>query len=125
MYKFLNIILITFFLASKCYSEIINTVNVVNNDRITKETILVFSNIEIGKNYDSNDLDQIIKDLYQTNFFSNISLNLDNGILTIDVTENKIIQEIKINGIKKTELVDILKKQLLLKDKNPFVENYV
>ena len=50
---------------------------------------------------------------------------MDNGILTIDVTENKIIQEIKINGIKKTELVDILKKQLLLKDKNPFVENYV
>ena len=55
MYKFLNIILITFFLASKCYSEIINKVNVVNNDRITKETILVFSNIEIGKNYDSNE----------------------------------------------------------------------
>ena len=125
MHKFLNIILVTFFLATKCYSEIINTVNIVNNDRITKETILVFSNIEIGKDYDSNDLDQIIKDLYQTNFFSNITLNLDNGILTIDVTENKIIQEIKINGIKKTELVDILKKQLLLKDKNPFVENYV
>ncbi len=125
MHKFFNIILITFFLASKCYSEIINKVNIVNNERITKETILVFSNIEIGKNYDSNDLDQIIQDLYQTNFFSNISLNLDNGILTIDVTENKIIQEIKINGIKKTELVDILKKQLLLKDKNPFVENYV
>ena len=125
MHKFFNIILITFFLALKCYSEIINKVNIVNNERITKETILVFSNIEIGKNYDSNDLDQIIQDLYQTNFFSNISLNLDNGILTIDVTENKIIQEIKINGIKKTELVDILKKQLLLKDKNPFVENYV
>ena len=125
MYKFFNIILITCFLASKCYSEIINKVNIVNNERITKETILVFSNIEIGKNYDSNDLDQIIQDLYQTNFFSNILLNLNNGILTIDVTENKIIQEIKINGIKKTELVDILKKQLLLKDKNPFVENYV
>ena len=92
---------------------------------LPKKLFLVFSNIEIGKNYRSNDLDQIIKDLYETNFFSNISLNLDNGILTIDVTENKIIQEIKINGIKKTELVDILKKQLLLKDKNPFVENYV
>ena len=49
MHKFFNIILITFFLASKCYSEIINKVNIVNNDRITKETILVFSNIEIGK----------------------------------------------------------------------------
>ena len=58
--------------------------------------------------------------------FFQIYLLIYNGmVLTIDVKENKIIQEIKINGIKKTELVDILKKQLLLKDKNPFVENYV
>ena len=125
MYKLLKIILITFFLTSKCYSEIINKVNIVNNDRITKETILVFSNIEIGKNYDSNGLNEIIKDLYKTNFFSDVSLNLVNGVLTISVTENKIIQEVQINGIKKNELVEILKKQLLLKDKNPFVENFV
>ena len=76
MYKFLNIILITFFLASKCYSEIINKVEIKNNNRITKETILVFSNIELGKDYNSNDLNQIIKDLYETNFFSDLSLNL-------------------------------------------------
>ena len=125
MYKFLNIILITFFLASKCYSEIINKVEIKNNNRITKETILVFSNIELVKDYNSNDLNQIIKDLYETNFFSDLSLNLADGVLTINVNENKIIQEIQIDGIKKTELVDILKKQLLLKDKNPFVENYV
>ena len=42
MLKFLNIILFTIFLATKCYSEIINKVNVINNDRITKETILSF-----------------------------------------------------------------------------------
>ena len=125
MYKFLNIILITFFLASKCYSEIINKVEIKNNNRITKETILVFSNIELGKDYNPNDLNQIIKDLYETNFFSDLSLNLVDGVLTINVDENKIIQEIEIDGIKKTELVDILKKQLLLKDKNPFVENFV
>ena len=113
MYKFLNIILFTILLASKSYAEIINKIEIVNNERITKETIIVFSNIEIGKNYDANDLDQVIKDLYESNFFSNISLSLTDGVLTIDVKENKIIQEITINGIKKTELVDILKKQLL------------
>ena len=125
MYKFLNIVLISLFIATKSYSEIIKKVEIVNNDRITKETILVFSNIEIGKDYDANELDQIVRDLYETNFFSNLSVNLNNGVLTIDVKENKIIQSIEINGIKKSELVDILKKQLLLKDKNPFVENFV
>ena len=52
-------------------------------------------------------------------------MDFSNGILTINVEENQIIQNIIINGIKKKELVEILKKQLLLKDKNPFVENFV
>ena len=125
MLKILKIIVFIFFLTSYANSEVIRKVNVINNERISLETILVFSNIEIGKNYNSNELDQIIKDLYNTNFFSNVSLKVDNGILTIDVIENKIIQNLEIEGIKKKELVDILKKQLLLKDKNPFVEGFV
>ena len=125
MYKILIIFIFTLVLASKSYSEIIKNVNIINNERITKETILVFSDIKIGNDYTSSDLNQIIKDLFSTNFFSDISLNLSDGTLTIDVTENKVVQEIQINGIKKKELVEILKKQLLLKDKNPFVENFV
>ncbi len=125
MLKILKIIVFIFFFTSYANSEVIKKVNVINNERISLETILVFSNIEIGKNYNLNELDQIIKDLYNTNFFSNVSLKVDNGILTIDVIENKIIQNLEIEGIKKKELVDILKKQLLLKDKNPFVEGFI
>ena len=106
MLKILNTIILFIILTTKSYSEVINKVNVINNDRITQETILVFSNIEIGKNYSLNDLNEIIKDLYETNFFSNVSLNLIDGILTIDVKENKVIQEIKINVIKKKEIVE-------------------
>ena len=125
MYKILLTLIITFLFATKSNSEIIKKVIVENNERITKDTILVFSDIKIGKDYTPNDLNLVIKDLFSTNFFSDISLNLNDGILTISVIENKVIQEIKINGIKKKELVDILKKQLMLKDKNPFVENFV
>ena len=51
MLKILNTIILFILLTTKSYSEVINKVNVINNDRITQETILVFSNIEIGKNY--------------------------------------------------------------------------
>ena len=125
MYKILLTLIITLLFATKSNSEIVKKVIIENNERITKDTILVFSDIKIGKDYTPNDLNLVIKDLYSTNFFSDISLNLNDGILTISVIENKVIQEIKINGIKKKELVDILKKQLMLKDKNPFVENFV
>ena len=126
MFKILNIIffLVLIFI-NKSYADIVKEIRILNNERITKETILVFSDIKIGVNYNANDLDKVIKDLYKTNFFSNVSIDFSNGILTIDVEENKIIQSIVINGIKKKELVEILKKQLLLKDKNPFVENFV
>ena len=101
MLKILNFIFISFLLATKCFSDVVNEINVKNNNRITKETILIFSDIKIGNNYEPNDLDQVIKDLYNTNFFSNITLDLTNGVLTIDVIENKIIQEVEIKGIKK------------------------
>ena len=73
MLKILNTIILFILLTTKSYSEVINKVNVINNDRITQETILVFSNIEIGKNYSSNDLDEIIKDLYDKFFLRYIS----------------------------------------------------
>jgi len=125
MSKILLTILFIFFLSFKTHAEVVNDIKILNNDRISKEAILVFSNIEIGKNYSQNDLNEIIKDLYSTNFFSNISLEVNNGILTIDVVENKIIQKITVNGIKRNELVEELKKHLLSKDKNPFVENNI
>ncbi len=126
MFKIFNIIffLVLIFI-NKSYADIVKEIRILNNERITKETILVFSDIKIGANYNANDLDKVIKDLYKTNFFSNVSLDFSNGILTINVEENQIIQNIVINGIKKKELVEILKKQLLLKDKNPFIENFV
>ena len=125
MLKTFFIIFFVFLFTYKSNSEIVTGIKVVNNDRISKETILIFSDIEIGKDYSVNDLNKIIQDLYSTNFFSNISLDVTDGILIIDIQENKIIQQITINGIKKNELVEILKEQLLSKDKNPFVENHV
>ena len=81
MFKILNIIFfLVLIIINKSYAEIVKEVRILNNERITKETILVFSDIQIGKNYNANDLDQVIKDLYKTNFFSNVSLDFSNGI---------------------------------------------
>ena len=75
MFKIFNIIffLVLIFI-NKSYADIVKEIRILNNERITKETILVFSDIKIGENYNANDLDKVIKDLYKTNFFSNVSL---------------------------------------------------
>jgi len=55
-------------------AEIINNIVVNNNKRITKETIITLSNIKVGTNYDKADLNQFLKNLYDTNFFSNMKI---------------------------------------------------
>ena len=47
-------------------------------------------------------------------------MEIKDGILIIDVDENKIVQEIKFNGIKKNEIINLLKDNISTKEKNPF-----
>ena len=76
MFKFISIIIFTLLFASKANSEVVNNIEVINNERISKETILIFSKIDIGKDYSQNDLNNIIEDLYKTDFFSNITASI-------------------------------------------------
>ena len=62
-------------------AEVINDIKVINNERISKETILIFADIKIGENYDQNNLNKILKEIYDTNFFSNVSLEINCGSL--------------------------------------------
>ena len=57
----------------------INNVIVNNNERISANTIQTYGNIEIGTNYSSDDLNTILKNLYETNFFQDISLKIENN----------------------------------------------
>ncbi len=124
MYRIISLIFfIIFVFLSKASAEVVNEIKVINNERISKETILVFSDIKIGKDYSDNDLNLILNDLYNTDFFKDVSLEIKDNVLLITVEENKIIQEVVIEGLKKQEMIKVLKTNILSKDKNPFVEN--
>ena len=125
MFKLISTIILFFFTIFPINAEEIKEIKVINNDRISKDTIQIFSNIQIGESYDQNDLNRILKDIYDTNFFSDVSLEIKDGVLIIDVKENKIIQNILVEGIKRQELVEDLKARISSKDKNPFVENNI
>ena len=103
-------------------AEIINNIKLENNIRVSKESVIAFGNIELGKNYSETEINQILVDLYNTNFFSDIKLRVENNVLIINVTERKIIQTVVIDGIKSKENTEQILKQLKLKDKSPFDE---
>ena len=76
-----NIIFILFLFLTYAKAEIVNDIKISGNFRINQETIKVYGNIETGKDYQKSDLNKILKDLYSTNFFEDISLDLRNNIL--------------------------------------------
>ena len=97
---FVLIILYFVFFNANSYSEIVNKVEVKGNVRISPETIMVFGDVSIGKDYQGADVNLLIKKLYESNFFSNISVELKNNKLTIVVEENPLIDSIIFEGEK-------------------------
>ena len=92
MKKIKVLLLFLFFVISAAKAEIITDVKVENNKRVSKESIITFGNIKVGKNYNESEINNILVELYDTNFFSNIKLRIENGY-NINVVE-KIIQSV-------------------------------
>ena len=115
------VLLIVFFYNS-VNAEIVKDVKVENNTRVSKESIIAFGNIKLGSDYKENELNEILIELYETNFFSNIKIRIEDGILIVNVEEKKIVQSVILNGIKSKENTSKILKVLKLKDKSPFDE---
>ena len=122
---FFVFILLFLVFSVKSYSEIVTKVEVKGNERISSETIVIFGDITIGKNYESSDINLLIKKLYETTFFSNISVELQNGQLSIIVKENPIINLIVFKGEKAKKYKEAIKEILTLREKTSFINSYI
>jgi outer membrane protein insertion porin family len=121
--KILKINLIIIFFASILFAEVINDIKVVGNKRISKESIIVFGKIVIGENYSQNNLNTVLKSIYETNFFSEVNLDIKNSILLITVNENPIIESVELNGIKNNKLNEFIKEKIILKERKSFIQS--
>ena len=116
-------ILIFLFLTSNLFSEITQKIVVVGNDRISEETIKVYGEISLNKDYTDIDINNILKNLYETDFFEDVKISLKNGIMKINVKEYAIINSIKIEGEKANKTKELILKELQLKEKGSFIES--
>ncbi len=120
--KFLLIILSLFIFTSLSYAEVVKKITINGNERISNETIIVFSSIKIGDNITSDKINEIVDNLYTTNFFENISVNFENQELIIQIKESPIINKIEFKGLKSKTLIESLRKNLKLKSRSSYNE---
>ncbi len=118
-------LIILIFVTIPVNSEIIKKIQVDGNQRVSSETIKIFTKIELNEDLNVNQLNEILKNLYSTNFFSNVEIKIDKNILYISVKENPVIQTLKFEGVKNKRLIKLLSEQVEMREKNSFIENKV
>ena len=124
MFKKINLFVIIIFLYFgftsnlKSFEEII----INGNDRISKQTIITFSGVERIEKRENININKILKNLYETNFFENVSVFLDGKKLKIDVVEFPIIEKIEFDGVKAKKIKKQLSENIKLKNRSSYNE---
>ncbi len=103
-------------------AEILKEFEVTGNQRISTETIKLFSEVSINQNLNDNSLNEILKKLYNTGFFKNINISFKDNKLSLVVEENPIIENIEYKGIKSKTILKLLLEDKLIKERNSFNE---
>ena len=117
---FVFFIFINLSLVKLVNAEILKEFEVIGNDRISTETIKIFSKVSINENLDEGTLNEILKNLYNTGFFKNINMSFKDNKLTLKVIENPIIESINYNGIKSSKILQALTDNSYIKERASF-----
>lgn len=120
--NFIGIVIISFLVSNLANGEIIKKIEISGNERIPNETILMLSTVKVGDIVTEKKLNNLIIDLYKTDFFNNISVKVENNILKLLVDENEIISDIKIIGIKANRIKEAINEVLSIREKSSLNE---
>ncbi len=120
MKQLLKILIIILFLIQPVIAETVNKIEIIGNQRIPDETIIMFSGIKVKDDISNNQLNDILKNIYDSNFFENVSVELNENKLKIFVDEFPIIDKIIYKGVKAKKIQDEIKNNLKLKPRSSF-----
>ena len=98
----------------------IRNIEVDGNIRISDETVLLFADLDSFETIDQKSLNQILKNIYNSNFFENVSVNLITDQLFINVSEKPLIENLSISGIKSKTIKNEIQNILSLKNRSSY-----
>ena len=125
MFKFFIIKIFFLFYFSLVNAEVIKKIEINGNDRIPDETIIMFSKVRVNDDINQNDVNKILKEIYETNYFEDVVVNFNNQILKITVNEFPIIQNLQYEGIKAKKIRDVVLENLTLRNRSSYNEIFL
>ncbi len=103
-------------------AEVVEKIVIEGNKRISDETIKIYGEVELNKDFTESDLNKVLSNLNSTNFFQNIEINFNNKILKIVLEEYPFVNQLIILGEPKKGYVEEIKKLIQIKSKRPFIK---
>ena len=119
---FILVVLLNYFHLSVSNSEVIEQIKIEGNERISDEIILMFSEIDVGIDITSSTVNKIIKNLFETNFFNNVSVVFENNLVSITVDEAPLIDKIVFDGLDSKKIEKEIRENLKLKSRSSYNE---
>ena len=121
---FLVIILYAFMVLQSTADTLLDF-EISGNERISDQSIIMFSEVNKGDVVNLNDTNNILKNIYNSNFFENVSIKFSNNILYINVKELPIIESIFYEGIKAERIKKVVYANLNLKQRSSYNKNFL
>ena len=85
---FLKFFIIIIFFQLPVFSKNYNNILIEGNERISFETIIIFANIPPNKSLNDNLLNSILKNIYNSGFFKDVIVKIENDDLTFEPVFN-------------------------------------
>ena len=105
-------------------NDIISDIKIEGNQRVELDTIYSYLKVSKGENFDIDKLNNSLKNLYSTGFFSDVNIMRDNSIVIIKVVENPIINRVVFEGNNEIDN-DVLASEVSLKSRNLFTRTKI
>ncbi len=102
----------------------IKAINVSGSQRLEPDTVRSYIQLRAGGKYTTESLDQAIRDLFDTELFTDVQIRDNDGNLTIEVRENPVINRIILEGNKRLK-EDKINKEIKLAPRQIFTRSKV
>jgi len=122
MRKLLFIIILSLFYTSTAFSEVVKKIDISGNNRVSDETIKIYGDVKVNQDYGEQDLNRILNNLFSTNFFEDVKIQLNNNILTIDLIEHPVINQLIILGEPSKKYKEQITKLMNSKEKESYIK---
>jgi outer membrane protein insertion porin family len=82
-------------------AQTIKAITVEGAQRLEPDTVLSYTKLRVGNSYTRETLDEALRELYESELFSDVQIRDNEGALVIQVTENPVINRIVLEGNKR------------------------